>query len=151
MQVYQGLGQLIDLPSRIPQTLLDQLTPLLSEVDLAAADLAAEQVSEAIQQAVTGQAAFPPWPDNQPDIAAYMTQIEQALATGQLLQMRYYSAGRDTLTNRQVEPYRLETPTPNSNSKLPTPYLIGFCHRVQAERMFRLDRIHQLELVEREE
>ncbi|HRV94352.1 MAG TPA: WYL domain-containing protein, partial [Anaerolineae bacterium] len=144
IQVYQGLGQLIDLPGRIPQSLLDQLSQSASAVDRAAADQAAQQVLAAVQQAVTGQTAFPPWPQHQPDVAAYAAQIEQALAAGQLLKMRYYSAGRDLLTTRRVEPYRLE-------QHGDTLYVIGFCHRVQAERMFRLDRIEALTSVSPDE
>ncbi|MFC1975318.1 WYL domain-containing protein [Chloroflexota bacterium] len=37
--------------------------------------------------------------------------------------------------HRQVEPYRLEW-------RSDTPYLVGFCHLAQAERVFRVDRIY---------
>ncbi len=66
-----------------------------------------------------------------------LTLIEEALAGGNLLAMDYYTAGRDVVTHRVVEPYRLE-------ERDEVHYLVGFCHRAQAERVFRLDRIHSV-------
>jgi proteasome accessory factor C len=66
--------------------------------------------------------------------------IEQALREGYALAMDYYTAGRDVVTHREVEPHRLE-------QRGKAMYLIGFCRRVQDERVFRVDRIRSLELV----
>jgi proteasome accessory factor C len=63
--------------------------------------------------------------------------IQEALAEGQALEMDYYTAGRDELTHRLVEPYRLE-------QRGDVHYLVGFCHRAQAERVFRVDRIRSI-------
>lgn len=63
--------------------------------------------------------------------------IETALAKGWVIEMDYYTAGRDVRTHRVVEPYRLEW-------RDDVPYLVGFCHRAQAERIFRLDRICEI-------
>ncbi|RMF29235.1 MAG: WYL domain-containing protein [Chloroflexi bacterium] len=41
------------------------------------------------------------------------------------------------MTYRLVEPYRLE----RRGEML---YLVGFCRRAQAERLFRLDRVRQI-------
>jgi len=53
--------------------------------------------------------------------------------------MSYYTAGRNELTHRVVEPLRVE----RRGKAL---YLIAFCHRAQAERIFRLDRIRAITL-----
>ncbi|HHN93857.1 MAG TPA: WYL domain-containing protein, partial [Anaerolineae bacterium] len=63
--------------------------------------------------------------------------VEEALERGGVLEMAYYTAGRDEVTHRVVEPYRLER-------RGEVLYLVGFCRRAQAERLFRLDRIRQI-------
>jgi hypothetical protein len=70
--------------------------------------------------------------------------IEQALAEGCNLQIDYYAAGSNTRTRREVEPYRLEW-------RGETPYLIGFCHLAQSERIFRVDRIYSVVKVQSDE
>jgi proteasome accessory factor C len=116
---------------------------LSDSTDLAAAEIAAETVLTQLQEVITGRAPFPAWPAGGLPIEQSLPLIETAVATGQALQMSYYSPGRDELTHRLVEPYRLE-------HHGDTPYLIGFCHRAQAERVFRLDRIQAIALVRSE-
>ncbi len=60
--------------------------------------------------------------------------IEQSIAANTPLAITYYTAGRDTQTDRIVDPLRLEW-------RGETPYLIAYCHLRQAERVFRVDRI----------
>jgi len=60
------------------------------------------------------------------------------------LELAYYTAGRDETTRRIVEPYRIERRCTSYGEEL---YLVGFCRRAQAERVFRLDRIRELALV----
>jgi proteasome accessory factor C len=66
--------------------------------------------------------------------------IKEALSEGYALAMDYYTAGRDVVTHRVVEPHRLE-------QRGKTMYLVGFCRRAQDERVFRVDRIRTLDLV----
>jgi hypothetical protein len=181
VRVYQQLGQYIPLPVRLPQTLLDQVTALSSSADLAAAEIAAEQTLAALQQVVEGRTIFPAWPEDGLPVEDSLPVIEEALATGQNLELLYYTAGTDRLTRRVVEPYRIEwrgsraeepkiedsgwkieDNNPKSaegtqseiqnlkskiqNRKSGIPYLVGFCHRAQAERVFRLDRIQAITL-----
>ena len=87
-----------------------------------------------------GSAPFPPWPEDGLPVEEGLALIKQALAEGQALEMDYYTAGRDTLTHRVVEPYRLE-------QRDQVHYLVGFCRRAQAERVFRLDRIRWMKIV----
>lgn len=120
---------------RTPQALLDHLAALATPTDLAAADVAAEQVLADLRRALDGYVPFPPWPEGGLPEEESLAVIEEALAEGQNLRLRYYAAGTETLTQRVVEPYRVEW-------RGDIPYLIGFCHRAQAERMFRVDRIY---------
>ncbi len=150
IEVYQRLGQLIRLPVRIPQSVLDQLSPQLTPTDLAAADIAAGQVLAALEQAIAGRAAFPPWSGDNLPVEETLPLIETALRDGLYLELDYYSAGRDELTHRLVEPYRLEwrgRAGAKADPTAGTPYLVGFCQRAQAERVFRVDRIRTIVLV----
>jgi proteasome accessory factor C len=137
LKVYQGLGQFIRLPAHTPQALLDHLASQAGPDALAVAETAAEATLAALQEAIVGRAAFPPWPEDGLPVAESLALIRQALAEGQALEMDYYTAGRDVLTQRVVEPYRLE-------QRGQVRYLVGFCHRAQAERVFRLDRIYSI-------
>jgi proteasome accessory factor C len=129
------LGQLIRLPARTPQALLEVLAAVAGPADLAAAETAAEATLEALQEALVGRAPFPAWRESGLPVEASIAIIEEALAQGQAVEMDYYTAGRDVRTHRVVEPFRLER-------RNDVPYLVGFCHRAQAERVFRLDRIY---------
>lgn len=139
-KVYRALGQLIDLPAHLPHELLELLAALAEPGSLTAADVAFERTIEALQNAIIGRAAFPVWTEVELPVEESVALIEEALAQGHALEMDYYSAGREVLTHRVVEPQRLEY-------RGETVYLIGFCRRAQAERVFRVDRIRTLELV----
>jgi hypothetical protein len=168
VQVYQHLGRHLDLPVRIPQSVIDQLTPHLSPTDLAATDVALANIEAGLHALSEGRTPFPPWPEGGVPVAESLALIETALATGQALDLDYYAASTDRLTHRVVEPYRVEWhgperskdtslppggieggPSPNALLKLKTqtPYLVAFCHHAQAERMFRLDRIRGVALI----
>jgi hypothetical protein len=137
LRVYQGLGEHVRLPARTPQALLDHLAALADPADLSAAETAAEATLEALQSAMVGRVSFPPWPEDGLPVAESLAVIEAALAEGLAVEMDYYTAGRDARTRRVVEPYRLEW-------RGDVPYLVGFCYRVQSERIFRLDRIYSV-------
>ena len=77
-------------------------------------------------------------------VADSLAAIECALAEGQALALDYYTAGRDEVTHRVVEPYRIERRSTRHGDEV---YLVAFCHRAQAERVFRVDRIRALKLV----
>jgi hypothetical protein len=140
LQVYRQLGQLVWLPVRIPQAVLDRVAASLSPADIAGADAAAGRLLAALQEVIEGRAPFPSWPEEGLPLAESLPVIEAAIATGQLLQLSYYTAGRDETTRRLVEPYRLE-------QRSDVLYLVGFCRRAPAERVFRVDRIREIEVV----
>ncbi len=69
-------------------------------------------------------------------------QLTRAIAQTRTVQLRYYSASRDTTTRRDVDPYRLWY----AAGAL---YLIGYCHRRSDVRMFAVDRVRSLAITSR--
>jgi proteasome accessory factor C len=73
-----------------------------------------------------------------PDI---LVQVRAGLDEGRRLRMTYYVPGRDENTERDVDPMRLLLVDGYS-------YLEGWCRRAEAVRLFRLDRIVELEVLD---
>ncbi|MCW2621752.1 MAG: pafC [Frankiales bacterium] len=67
--------------------------------------------------------------------------VQQALDTGRRLHLRYYSPGRDTSTERDVDPLRLLFVEGR-------PYLEAWCLRAEGLRTFRLDRVVSVEVLD---
>jgi proteasome accessory factor C len=65
---------------------------------------------------------------------ATLDTLRAAVADGTQVELEYYTYGRDDLTTRLVDPARVFSDHGNW-------YLHGFCHRANAERVFRVDRI----------
>jgi len=70
--------------------------------------------------------------DNEVD--AILSSIAKALEDNRLLHLRYGGAAGDTVTDRDVEPLRMESTDGRT-------YLEGFCLSAGAVRTFRIDRI----------
>jgi len=66
--------------------------------------------------------------------------VREALDTGHALHLRYYTAGRDETTDRDVDPMRLLLVDGRS-------YLEAWCRRVEGVRLFRLDRIDEVHVL----
>jgi proteasome accessory factor C len=75
--------------------------------------------------------------DVRPDI---LVQVRAGLDEGRRLRMTYYVPGRDENTVRDVDPMRLLLVDGWS-------YLEGWCRKAEAVRLFRLDRIVDLEVL----
>ncbi|MCB0214789.1 MAG: hypothetical protein KDJ52_35950, partial [Anaerolineae bacterium] len=82
VRVYQDLGRHIPLPVRLPQSLLDKLAGLASPQALAAADIAAEQTTAVLQDAIDGRSPFPPWTNDGLPLDHSLPIIQAALAGG---------------------------------------------------------------------
>jgi hypothetical protein len=138
--VYQGLARFIALPAPLPASIFIDLEQRLSPSAIAAAEAQAARVLDALAAALDG---WTPLPSPQPghDQDTLRPSIEAAIRDGQLLRLAYWTAGRGELTHRLVEPYRLE-------QRGYTLYLIGYCREARAERIFRLDRIQDLQTVD---
>ena len=68
-------------------------------------------------------------------------RVTQAIAQLRTIQMRYYSASRNTTTRREVDPYRLWY----AAGAL---YLIAYCHWRRDVRLFAVDRIRSLTITD---
>ncbi len=72
---------------------------------------------------------------------ATLAGVRRALDEHRALRITYYTAGRDETTERTVDPTRLLLVEGRS-------YLEGWCRRAEAIRLFRLDRIDALTLLD---
>lgn len=64
----------------------------------------------------------------------HLDQLTEAAATGDQLELDYYSFARDEMTTRVVDPRRVF-------HTLGAWYLAAYCHRAEGERLFRVDRV----------
>ncbi len=71
----------------------------------------------------------------------YADQIRSALEHGRRVHLRYYVPGRDEATERDVDPMRLLVVEGR-------PYLEGWCLRAEGVRLFRLDRVLSLDVLD---
>jgi proteasome accessory factor C len=67
--------------------------------------------------------------------------LRQAVADRRTVEIDYYSYGRDAREVRRVDPWRVQAEQGQW-------YLEGWCHRSEAERVFRIDRIASVTLLE---
>ncbi|SEH01908.1 proteasome accessory factor C [Nonomuraea solani] len=63
-----------------------------------------------------------------------LPRVREGLTRGRRLSLRYYVPGRDEVTPREVDPMRLVVVDGRA-------YLEGWCYRAEAMRLFRLDRV----------
>jgi predicted DNA-binding transcriptional regulator YafY len=68
-------------------------------------------------------------------------QLEDACRESKQVWMRYYTASRNSESERVLDPYVLHI------YRGTNPYVIGWCHRRTAIRWFRVDRIQELKLL----
>ncbi|MFQ5557956.1 MAG: helix-turn-helix transcriptional regulator [Acidimicrobiales bacterium] len=73
---------------------------------------------------------------------AVLSDLRSAIQQDCQVDIEYYSYGRDELTHRSVDPWRVFSDAGNW-------YLAGWCHRARAERVFRVDRILEVTHTER--
>lgn len=68
---------------------------------------------------------------------ATLEALQRALADRRQIDIEYYAYGRDELTTRRVDPARVFSDQGRW-------YVSGWCHRADAERVFRVDRIRSI-------
>lgn len=69
-------------------------------------------------------------------------KLEEACSSHRTVLMTYYTASRDSECERKLDPYLLHV------YRGTNPYLIGYCHKRQDFRWFRIDRIRKLEILQ---
>ena len=104
------------------------LTRLIAKLEAAAGEAAAVSAQVAVQVEYHND-------------ARYADQIRSALEHGRRVHLRYYVPGRDEATERDVDPMRLLLVEGR-------PYLEGWCLRAEGVRLFRLDRVLSLDVLD---
>ncbi|MGW4092274.1 helix-turn-helix transcriptional regulator [Nocardia sp. NPDC004750] len=129
----------IDRPLRLTSTeatallvALRSIVDMPGMVDPTAAHAAIAKIEAAIaggaELAENGRSRTPP--PEAPAVAA----VRSALALGRALRLVYYSASRDVVSERIVDPIRIVLVDDNS-------YLQAWCRQAEGVRLFRFDRI----------
>ncbi|MDR7167099.1 proteasome accessory factor C [Nocardia kruczakiae] len=98
---------------------------------------AARSATAKIESAISDEAAHRSEPDTaEPVEAPAVTTVRSALAGGRALRLVYYSASRDVVSERVVDPIRIVLVDNNS-------YLQAWCRQAEGVRLFRFDRIEE--------
>jgi predicted DNA-binding transcriptional regulator YafY len=104
------------------------LSRTVAKLEAAAGDAAAVSAQVAVQVDDRG-------------VGGTATQVRDALDRGRRLHLSYYVHGRDEATERDVDPMRLLVVEGRT-------YLEGWCLRAEAVRLFRLDRVLDLAVLD---
>ena len=104
------------------------LTRLIAKLEAAAGEAASASAQVAVQVEINNGQGF-------------ADQIRLALDSGRRVHLRYYVPGRDETTERDVDPMRLLLVEGR-------PYLEGWCLRAEGMRLFRLDRVLALDVLD---
>jgi len=76
-----------------------------------------------------------------PNVRGVAAKVTEALAAGKRLHLSYYVQSRDEATERDVDPMRLLVVEGRT-------YLEGWCRRAEGVRLFRLDRVLDLTVLD---
>lgn len=71
-----------------------------------------------------------------------LDQVQEAAQNHRLIRMRYFTMSRRKRTRRQIDPYQVWYYDD-------TFYLIGYCHQRKEIRLFAIDRIEQIEILDK--
>ncbi|MCY7372859.1 MAG: WYL domain-containing protein, partial [Spirochaetaceae bacterium] len=118
-----GLRALADVPGLHDRGALDRT---LAKLEAAAGDAAGASTQVSVQ--VEG-------------LVGPLTDVRRALATGRRLHLTYFVPTRDETTERDVDPMRVLMVDGRW-------YLEGWCHRAEEVRLFRLDRVEDLAVLD---
>lgn len=77
----------------------------------------------------------------EPQLAQLRTTLAGAVDSGRQVRLGYYVPARDETTERTVDPLRVVTAEGNT-------YLEAWCHLVEDQRLFRLDRVSGVEILD---
>jgi proteasome accessory factor C len=122
-----ALRMLAEVPGQQDRSAMSRL---IAKLEAAAGEAAAASAQVAVQVDIPDE--------NAEELAA---RIRAAKSAGRRLHLRYYVPGRDEATERDVDPLRLLVVEGR-------PYLEGWCLRAEAMRLFRLDRVLSLDVLD---
>src|SRR5690606_26164255 len=105
----------------------------LTEEQLTELEGLAKQIVDGVRQAIRGRDAF--FPAEEPADPEILTCLQEAIAEEQDVEITYQSLVDKQPYPRRVSPLWLE-------EKGELLYLHAYCHLAEAERVYRLDRIH---------
>ncbi|MEZ4705664.1 MAG: WYL domain-containing protein [Caldilineaceae bacterium] len=138
-QLYLHLGQHVALPPFISSTRLQQWLDQLPLAQQAALHSQLRQIQSHVATLLAGYtpAAPPASRASAAQVAQYRAAIERAIQAQQSLTIHYFTAGRNQLTQRTIEPYWIE-------EKHGVLYTRAYCCLAERDRLFRLDRIQAI-------
>ena len=106
----------------------DAVTRLIAKIEAAAGAAAAASSQVTIQI-------------DRPNIGGMTQRLSGALTDRRLVHLRYYVPSRDEATERDVDPMRLLVVDGRT-------YLEGWCRRAEGVRLFRLDRVMSVDVLD---
>ena len=106
------------------------MSRLIAKLEAAAGEAAAASAQVAVQVDLQGDGT-----------AVLAARINAAITAGRRVHLRYYVPGRDEATERDVDPMRILVVEGR-------PYLESWCLRAEGMRLFRLDRVLQLTVLD---
>ncbi|MBO0806398.1 MAG: WYL domain-containing protein [Nocardiopsaceae bacterium] len=106
------------------------LIGLIAKIEAAAGEAGAASAQVAVDIA-----------DSMPNGSSLAADVRAALDAGRRVHLRHYVPGRDEATERDVDPMRLLVADGRG-------YLEGWCRRAEEVRLFRLDRILSLSVLD---
>ncbi len=109
----------------------------LAEMPGVADTAAVRRATAKIEHAVGGAGLAGVAVDPGPAELAMTAEVRDALSAGRALRIRYYTAGRDAVSQRTIDPMRLLIADGRS-------YLEAWCRRADGVRLFRLDRVEDV-------
>lgn len=118
-----ALRALADTPGLVDRGVVDRA---LAKIETAAGDAALH--ADRVEVALEGEERVLP-------------VVREALESGRRVHLDYYVPGRDETTQRDVDPMRLLFVDGRG-------YLEGWCRRVEAVRLFRLDRVVAIQVLD---
>jgi predicted DNA-binding transcriptional regulator YafY len=125
LRMLAEIGRVASMPGLDERQALNRT---IAKLETAAGEAAAPSTQVAIQVDKIAQQAV-------------LGQLRDALARGRRVHLSYYVPGRDEATERDVDPMRLLIVEGRT-------YLEGWCRRAEAVRLFRLDRVLGLDVLE---
>jgi len=123
-----ALRMLAELPGQQDRSAMSRL---IAKLEAAAGEAAAVSTQVAVQVDLRADGGA----------EGLAAQIRAAIAAGRRVHLRYYVPGRDEATERDVDPMRLLVVEGR-------PYLEGWCLRAEGMRVFRLDRVLALTVLD---